>query len=129
MPNRQLPRLLSGQVSNFLPFLADFACDRLCIVCIRDSAVEQISAPVSGKMLRFAVNRNRRRGLDRLCPARFLLSDPVGLVRLVAVDRRLCGAYSFQGRSGGVQVRRVEVAVALAALVLVAAVVMFGVPR
>jgi hypothetical protein len=50
MPNRQLPRLLSRQMSKSLPFLADFDCDRLCIVCIRDSAVEQISTPVSGKM-------------------------------------------------------------------------------
>jgi hypothetical protein len=50
MPNRQLPRLLSRQMSKSLPFLADFACDRLCIVCIRDSALEQLSAPVGGKI-------------------------------------------------------------------------------
>jgi len=54
MPNRQLPRLLSGQMSKPLPFLTDFACERLCIVCIRESGVEQISVPVSCKMPRFA---------------------------------------------------------------------------
>jgi hypothetical protein len=43
------------------------------------------------------------------------------------VKRRLC-VLACSGH-GGLQVRRVEVAVALAALVLVAAVVMFGVGR